>query len=90
VQYALMIYVAPAEYEGLSEEERPAVSAEYYALREDSRVVGAAALRPVESATTVRGRAADSGAHGSAGRSRSARSGRRVRAGAPPPRGGEP
>ncbi|HEY2657945.1 MAG TPA: YciI family protein [Solirubrobacteraceae bacterium] len=56
MQYALMIHVAPAEYEGLNQEERQGVSAEYYALREDSRVVGGAALHPAHSATTVRGR----------------------------------
>ena len=55
MKYALMIYQAPPEYEGLSQEEQPAVSAEYYALRDDPRVFGGAPLQPVQSATTLRG-----------------------------------
>ena len=42
MQYALLVYQAPAEYEGLSQEEQPAVSAEYYALRDDPQVFGGA------------------------------------------------
>jgi hypothetical protein len=56
MQYALLVYQAPAEYEGLSQEEQPAVSAEYYALRDDPQVFGGAPLQPVQSATTLRGR----------------------------------
>ncbi len=54
MQYALLIYRRPDDYDGLSDEQRKAISGEYYALREDPRVVGGAALHPVESATTVR------------------------------------
>jgi hypothetical protein len=54
MQYALLIYRPPDDYDGLSDEQRRALSAEYYAIREDPRVVGGAALHPVGSATTVR------------------------------------
>jgi hypothetical protein len=54
MQYALLIYEAPGAYDGFSDEERRAVSAEYLTLRNDPRVVGGARLKPVETATTVR------------------------------------
>lgn len=54
MQYALLIYRQPDDYDGLSDEQRTAVSGEYYAIREDPRVVSGAALHPVESATTLR------------------------------------
>ena len=54
MQYALLIYEAPGAYDGFSDEERRAVSAEYLTLRDDPRVVGGARLKPVETATTVR------------------------------------
>jgi len=54
MQYALLIYEAPGAYEGFSDDERRAVSAEYAALRDDPRVVGGARLKPVETATTMR------------------------------------
>ena len=54
MQYALLIYRRPDDHEGLSDEQRKAVSGEYYALREDPRVLGGAALHPVENATTLR------------------------------------
>jgi hypothetical protein len=54
MQYALLIYRQPDDYDGLSDEQRGAVSDEYYAIREDPRVVSGAALHPVESATTLR------------------------------------
>jgi hypothetical protein len=54
MQYALLIYRRPDDHDGLSEEQRKAVSGEYYALREDPRVVGGAALHAVENATTLR------------------------------------
>jgi hypothetical protein len=54
MQYALLIYRQPDDYDAFSDEERKAVSAEYYAIRDDSRVVGGAALQPVQTATTVR------------------------------------
>ena len=37
MQYALLIYRQPDDYDAFSDEERKAVSAEYYAIRDDSR-----------------------------------------------------
>jgi hypothetical protein len=54
MRYALMIYAEPAHLEALSDAEREAVLAEYFALGEDERYVGAERLQPVETATTVR------------------------------------
>jgi hypothetical protein len=54
MQYALLIYEAPGAYDGLTDQERQAISAEYFALRGDSRMTGGAKLAPVETATTVR------------------------------------
>jgi hypothetical protein len=54
MHYALLIHNAPAEYERPNDEERQAISREYYALREDPRVVDGAALHPPQAATTVR------------------------------------
>jgi hypothetical protein len=54
MQYALLIYRRPDDYDGLTEDEREAVSAEYYAIRDDPRVVDGAALQDVDTATTLR------------------------------------
>jgi hypothetical protein len=54
MQYALLIYRRPDDDAGLSDEQRKALSGEYYALREDPLVVGGAALHSVENATTLR------------------------------------
>jgi hypothetical protein len=54
MQYALMIYAEPGSREALSEAEREAEVAEYLALAEDERCVGAAQLQPAEMATSVR------------------------------------
>jgi len=54
MEYALLIYEKPGAYEGLSDDERQALIAEYWALRDDPRVIAGAGLRPVETATTVR------------------------------------
>jgi hypothetical protein len=54
LQYALLIYDKPGAYDGFTEQERQAISAEYLALRGDSRMTGGAKLAPVETATTVR------------------------------------
>ncbi len=54
MQYALLVYRRPGDHDGLSDEQLKAVSGEYYSLREDPRVVGGAALHPVENATTLR------------------------------------
>jgi len=54
MQYALLIYEAPAAYEPLGDEQRQALTDEYMALRDDPRMLGGAKLQPVETATTVR------------------------------------
>jgi hypothetical protein len=54
MKYALLIYPKPGSHEALGEDEYKSVSAEYWALREDSRCLGGAHLQPVETATTVR------------------------------------
>ena len=54
MQYALLIYLKPGYLEELGEEERQAVSDDYWALRSNPHVVGGAGLQPVETATTVR------------------------------------
>jgi hypothetical protein len=54
MQYALLIYEKPGAYDAMSDEERQAVSARYWALRDEPGVVGGAGLKPVETATTVR------------------------------------
>jgi hypothetical protein len=54
VQYALLIYSAPGTIEALSDDEREALSAEYYALRAEPGILGGAGLQPVTTATTVR------------------------------------
>ena len=54
MKYALLIYDEPGSYEALGAEEGEAAHREYMALSEDSRCVGGAQLKPVETATTVR------------------------------------
>jgi hypothetical protein len=54
MRYALLINELPTAYDGLGEEERRAISAEYFALRDDPRVVDGAHLHPPASATTIR------------------------------------
>jgi hypothetical protein len=54
MQFALLIYEKPGAYDGLTDEEREAVSAEYWAIRDDSRIASGAGLKPVDTATTVR------------------------------------
>jgi hypothetical protein len=54
MKYALLIYPAPGSHEALGEDEAKAVSAEYYAFRDDPRCLGGAHLQPLETATTVR------------------------------------
>ena len=54
MQYALLVYTKPGSPEGLSPAEREALSAEYYALRDEPGMVGGAALQPVTTATTLR------------------------------------
>ena len=54
MQYALMFYAEPGYGEALPEEERAAVLAEFSALADDPRCVGAMQLQPAETATCVR------------------------------------
>jgi len=54
VQYALLIYTKPGTVESLTPAEREALSAEYYALRDEPGILGGAALQPVTTATTIR------------------------------------
>jgi len=54
MKYAMLIYPEPGSHEGLEEEEAKALTAEYLALRGDSRCVGGAHLQPADMATTVR------------------------------------
>jgi hypothetical protein len=59
MKYALLIYPKPGSHEQLGEDESTAVSAEYWAFREDPRCLGGGHLQPVETATTVRSRGGD-------------------------------
>ncbi len=54
MKYALLIYDVPSAWEGLSDQERDAVMAEYIAAATAPGVVGGHQLHPVETATTVR------------------------------------
>jgi hypothetical protein len=54
MKYAMLIYPKPGSHEGLGEEAAKALTAEYYALRDDSRCVDGGHLQPGEMATTVR------------------------------------
>src|SRR5919199_5503530 len=54
MKYALLIYPKPGSHEALAEDEAKAVSAEYYAFRDDPRCLGGAHLQPAATATTVR------------------------------------
>ena len=54
MQYALLIYTSPGTVESLSPAERDALSAEYYALRDEPGILGGAGLQPVTTATTIR------------------------------------
>jgi hypothetical protein len=54
MQYMLQIYSAGDTYESLSEAEKQAVSAEYFAISGMPGVTGGAQLQPPTTATTVR------------------------------------
>jgi hypothetical protein len=54
MQFALMIYAEPGQFDGMSEAEYQAVAAEYLALLDDPRCIQAARLEPIETATAVR------------------------------------
>jgi hypothetical protein len=54
MRYALLINELPGTYDGLGPEELQALTAEYFAIRDDPRVTGGEHLRPPATATTVR------------------------------------
>jgi hypothetical protein len=54
MQYALLIHEKPGVYEALGDDERKAITDEYWALREHPAIVGGASLQPATAATTVR------------------------------------
>jgi hypothetical protein len=54
MKYALLIYVKPGSLDGLSDDERGAITAEYMAIGQDPGMFGGEQLAPVETATTVR------------------------------------
>ena len=54
MQYALLIYTAPGTVESLTPAQQQALSAEYWALRDEPGILGGAGLQPVTTATTVR------------------------------------
>jgi hypothetical protein len=54
MRYALLINERPGADAGLDDEQRAAITAEYFALRDDERVTDGARLAPAETATTVR------------------------------------
>lgn len=54
MRYALLINERPGAYEGLSEDQRAAISAEYVTLMKDERMLGGERLQPADTATTVR------------------------------------
>ncbi|GAA3643122.1 YciI family protein [Nonomuraea antimicrobica] len=54
MQYALLVYDEPGYLDALSDEEREAAYAEYFALADDERYLGGAQLRSAETATSVR------------------------------------
>jgi hypothetical protein len=54
VKYALLIYTADSNWDGLSDSEKQAIYGEYAAVNQAKGVVGGYQLQPVGSATTVR------------------------------------
>jgi hypothetical protein len=54
MQYALLIYRQPGDYDAMSAEEAGTVHREYTALRDEPGIFGGAGLHPADTATTVR------------------------------------
>ena len=54
MRYALLINELPGSYDGLGPDELGALTAEYFAIRDDPRVVDGGRLQPAATATTVR------------------------------------
>jgi hypothetical protein len=54
MRYALLINEGPGAYDGLDAGQREAITAEYFAIRDDPRIVDGGRLQPADTATTVR------------------------------------
>ena len=54
MRYALLIHEKPGAYEALPDDERKAITDEYWALREHPAISGGASLQPATAATTLR------------------------------------
>jgi hypothetical protein len=54
MKYALLIYTGPGSFDDMSDEERQAITQEYFAIREQPGCYDGAQLQPAEVATTVR------------------------------------
>ena len=54
MQYCLMVYAEPGHVEALSDAQREAARAEFFALAEDAQIIDHVELRPAETATCVR------------------------------------
>ncbi len=54
MKYAMLIYVDPHSWDGLSEEEAADISRQYTDIAQDPRCLGGEQLQPVSTATTVR------------------------------------
>lgn len=54
MKYALLIYQAPGDMDGIDDATRQAISAEYFAIADEPGYLGGGQLQPVQTATTVR------------------------------------
>jgi hypothetical protein len=54
MKYALLIYIKPGSLDGLSDDERQSITAEYMAVGQAQGMLGGEQLSPIETATTVR------------------------------------
>ena len=54
MKYALLIYVKPGSLDGLSDDERSAITAEYLSIGQDPGVFAGERLTPFDTDTTVR------------------------------------
>ncbi|MET7328350.1 YciI family protein [Nonomuraea sp. NPDC005650] len=54
MKYALLINERPGAYDGLTPDERAAITAEYVELMRDERMISGERLQPADTATTVR------------------------------------
>jgi hypothetical protein len=54
MKYAMLIYIDPHSWDGLSEDEAADITRQYMDIRQDPRCLGGEQLQGLESATTVR------------------------------------